>query len=255
MEGAARVFAGEFRKATLPVQGAAGGEGVLTPFGLSCRLLFIGGALIELHRRGTDSWTGRIADPSGAFEFRMERPDALLQQALLDLTPPCFVTILGQTRPGRGNPPAGPTLRLLEVIETGREIRDLWIVRTAEVTLQRLSLMRNAIRTGGGDAEVTTALRFYGTTEADIRDMAETVRQALATVRQSSSGSIGDEDLREKVLAIIRESAGRSGITLDTIIDLAGRDGIDANRARETVRALVLEDECYQPARDVFKPL
>lgn len=255
MEGAARVFAGEFRKATLPLRDVRGDGGVLTPFGLSCRVLFISGAMIELHRRGTDYWMGRVADPSGAFEIRTERPDAFLQQALLDLTPPCFVTILGEARPAKGDPPAAPTLKLLEVVEIGREIRDLWIVRTAETTVRRLNLMRNAILAGAGEADITTALQFYGTTEADIREMAETVRQALATVRSSPPDTIRDEDVREKVLAIIRESGGRSGIALDTIIDLAEKDGIDATRAREAVRALVLEDECYQPARDVFKLL
>jgi RPA family protein len=255
VEGAARVFASEFGKATLPLRGGSADEGVLTPFALPCRLLFIAGALIELQTRGKDYWAGRVADPSGVFEIRAERPDAFLRQALLDLNPPCFVTILGEARPGRGTPPASPTIRLLEITETDRAVRDAWTVRTAETTVRRLSLLVNALRAGTADEEVMSALGFYGTAKADIREMAETVQKALATVRGPARIEVRDEDVREKVLAIIRESAGKSGISLDVIIDRAGQDGIDGGRVREAVRALVLDDECYQPARDMFKPL
>jgi RPA family protein len=255
VEGTARVFASEFGKATLPLRGVVGDEGVLTPFALPCRLLFIAGALIELQTRGKDYWTGRVADPSGVFEIRTERPDAYLQQALLDLTPPCFVTILGEAKPGQGTPPAPPTLKLLEIVETDRAVRDIWTIRTAETTVRRLSLLVSAIRAGTADAEVMAALRFYGTAEADVREMANTVQKALGTVGGPAREEVRDEDVREKVLAIIRESAGRSGISLDMIIVQAGQEGIDEGRVREAVRALVLDDECYQPARDMFKPL
>jgi RPA family protein len=255
VEGAARVFAGEYAKATLPLRGVSGDEGVITPFALPCRLLFVAGALIELQTRGKDYWTGRVADPSGVFEIRAERPDAYLRQALLDLTPPCFVTILGEAKPGRGTPPASPTIKLLEISETDRAVRDTWTVRTAETTVRRLSLLVNAIRAGTADAEVMAALGFYGTAEADVREMAETVQQALASVRGHSRENVRDEDVREKVMTIIRESAGKSGISLDVIIDRAGQEGIDGGRVREAVRDLVLDDECYQPARDMFKPL
>jgi uncharacterized protein len=255
VEGAARVFAREFGKATLSLPGIAGDEGVLTPFALPCRQLFITGALIELHTRGKDYWTGRVADPSGVFEIRAERPDAFLEQVLLDLIPPCFVTILGEAKPGRGTPPGSPTIRLLEIVETERSVRDIWTIRTAETTVRRLSLLVSAMRTGTADADILSALRFYKTGEADVREMAETVKQALATVREQSGKDVSDEDIREKVLAIIRESAGSSGISLGTILDRAGQQGIDEGRVREAVRALVLDDECYQPARDMFKPL
>jgi RPA family protein len=255
VEGAARVFAKEYGQATLRLRGIAGDEGVLTPFALPCRLLFIAGALIELQNRGKDYWEGRVADPSGVFEIRAERPDAFLRQAILDLTPPCFVTILGEAKPGRITPPAPPAIRLLEVVGTDRAVRDIWTIRTAETTVHRLSLLVNAIRTGTADEQILSALRFYKTAEADVREMADTVQKALATVSGPARVEVRDEDIREKVLSIIRESAGKSGVSLDVIIERAGQDGIDSARVREAVRALVLDDECYQPARDMFKPL
>jgi RPA family protein len=255
LEGAVRIFAGEFGKATLSLRDAGGNEGVLSPSGLPCRLVFVAGALLEVQRKGPDFWTGRIADPSGVFEFSTERPDSFLRQSLPDLIPPSFVTVIAQTRPGRGNPPAGPTLAVTEIRQTERYVRDLWILRTAELTVERLRFLAHALQTGTDDSLVSAALAYYKTKESDIREMADVVRHALATVSRSHGTAMTGEDVKEKVLAIIRESAGKTGISLDMIIATAGQSGIDGARAREAVKALVEEDECYQPAKDVFKPL
>lgn len=251
MEGAVRLFAREFQHATRPLAN----EGVLSPFGLPCRLVFIAGALTELERRGPDLWTGRVADPSGVFTFSADRADSLLRQTLQDLSPPAFVTLLARARPGIGKAPAQPILGLLEIGPTERDIRDLWVIRTAELTTERLSAVLDALRSGTTDPDISTALSQYGTTEPDLREMAEVVRRALAGVAGSSGDAVTDGDIREKVLTIIRESAGKSGIALDEIIEAAGRSGIDSTRTREAVRALVEEDECYQPSRGIFKPL
>jgi RPA family protein len=255
LEGAVRVFASEFGKATLPLKVAGGDEGVLSPYGLPCRLLFIAGALLEIQRKGPDFWIGRVADPSGVFEFRTERPDSFLRQSLMDLTPPSFVTVIAETRPGRGNPPEKPTLAVIEIRQTVRNVRDLWILRTAELTIERLFLLMKALRTGTDDAMLSAALTYYRTTESDIKEMAEVMRHALTTVSRSSGEAMTDEAIREKVLAIIHDSAGKTGISLDMIIAEAGQSGIDGARVRDAVRALLEEDECYQPARNVFKPL
>jgi RPA family protein len=254
MEGAARVFAGEFSRATLPWR-VGGADGVLSPFGLPCRLLFIAGALLEIHRRGPDFWTGRVADPSGVFEFRTERADAYLRQSLKDLAPPVFVTFIGEARPGRTESGAKPAVAIVEMREAARAVRDLWILRTAELTAARLIAMKKALQTGSGDEASAAAIAQYSTTETEIREMAEMVRKALDSISPSSLNPPKDEEVGETVLAIIRESAGASGISLEVIIETAGRSGIDETRVREALRALVEEDECYQPARNVFKPL
>ncbi len=255
MEGAARIFAREFQQATLPLQAEGLGEGVLSPFGLPCRLLFVAGALIELEHKGPDRWIGRVADPSGVFAFSTEQSDSSLRRVLQDISPPSFVTLLAKARPGAGKVPAAPSLALLEIAQTERSVRDLWIIRTAELTMERLFVMLDALRSGSGDPVVTAALSHYRTTESDLKEMADVVNRALAIVAISSGSTVTDEAVRERVLAIIRESAGKSGIPLEDIIEAAGRSGIDGNRAREAVKALINEDECYQPARGFFKPL
>jgi RPA family protein len=250
MKGAGRVFAREFQGATLPMD-----EGVLSPFGFPCGLLFVAGALIELESKGPDFWTGRVADPSGVFEFRTERPDASLRQSLMELIPPSFVTVLAGTRSGGGTPPAGPTLALIEIGEADRYVRDSWILRTAELTIERLARVMDALRSGSDDIRIALALSHYKTTESDVREMAEVVRHALATVSASTGKAMNGVDVKERVLAIIRESAGKSGISLDAIIDAGGQSGITADKVREAVRSLIEEDECYQPAKGIYKPL
>jgi RPA family protein len=255
MKGAARIFAREFQQATLPLQAEGLGEGVLSPFGLPCRLLFVAGVLTELERKGPDLWIGRVADPTGVFAFSTERSDSSSRQVLQDLSPPSFVTLLAKARPGTGKAPAPPSLALLEIAQTERSVRDLWVIRTAERTVERLFVMLDALHSGSGDPAIAAVLSHYRTTESDLKEMAEVVYRALATVSESSVSTVTDEAVRERVLEIIRESAGKSGIPLEDIIEAAGRSGIDRNRAREAVKALVDEDECYQPARGFFKPL
>jgi DNA replicative helicase MCM subunit Mcm2 (Cdc46/Mcm family) len=65
----------------------------------------------------------------------------------------------------------------------------------------------------------------------------------------------GRDGIKEKILTIIRESAGVKGIPLSDIVTQAGRSGIGEREVRETIRILIEEDECYQPAKEVFKPL
>lgn len=81
------------------------------------------------------------------------------------------------------------------------------------------------------------------------------VGHALTTI-----GPIGEpvqerDGIREKILTIIRESAGPKGIPLSDLLTRAGRYGLGEREVREAVRSLLDEDECYQPARDVFRPL
>jgi RPA family protein len=255
MEGAARIFAREFQQATLPLRNEGQDEGILSPFGLPCRLLFVAGVLTELERKGPDLWIGRVADPTGVFTFSTERTDSYLRQMLQNLSPPSFVTLMAKVRPGSGKAPASPALTLLEIVRTERTVRDLWVIRTADLTSERLFVMLDALRSGTSDHAVAAALLHYQTTEADLKEMAEVVSQALSSIAGSPETAITDENAREKVLAIIREAAGKSGISLDDIIETAGRSGIDGTRAREAVRVLVEEDECYQPSRGIFKPL
>lgn len=249
MEGTTRVFAGEYARARLPLFH----DRVLTPTGACCRRIFLAGALTAADQRGPDLWYGRVADPTGVFEIRGERPDREQQDVLRDLTAPAFVTVLGEAVFFPGN--EKPAVSLLHIQESDRAIRDRWIIRTAGITSDRLSLLAEAFRSGSGPPPVLAACNRYAITADDIRELAGMVCHALDGVTSAPGAVRPQEEITEMVLAIIRESAGRKGISYDDLASIAGKSGIGGRELREAVRILLEEDECYQPAREVFKPL
>jgi len=253
MEGAGRVFAGEYCRATRTLRTDAGDlPAVLTPGGMSCLLLFVAGTLTENDQKGRDAFYGRLADPTGVFELRAERPDTGLQAALSAIRPPAFVTVIGSARLGSTGV---PYLDLHEIREVDRAVRNLWIIRTAEITAERLILLREALQSGSGNEEITAAITAYQVTEADISTLAGMACTALGQVDGIALAGESDPAVKETVLALIRESAGKKGIPLEELISLAAGSGIDETTVRKAVRVLLEEDECYQPARDVLKPL
>jgi RPA family protein len=209
--------------------------------------------LTEAGFRGPDLWYGRVADPTGVFEIRAERPDREQQEILRTLTVPSFVTVVGEAVffPGE----EGPGVLLLTIRESDRDIRDRWILRTAEITGERLALITDTLRSGTGPGPATTALGQYALNASGIADLARMACHALEAVISSPGTARPQEEITAAVLAIIRESAGKKGISYDDLAALAGKSGIGRRELREAVRILLEEDECYQPAREVFRPL
>jgi len=165
------------------------------------------------------------------------------------------VTAVGEARPGKANPSSGPILALVEIRLTERCVRDFWILRTAELTIGRLARVNRALRAGTEDPLIAAACQHYKITGTDIRDMADMVRDALAAVTTSPGGEPALVNARETLLAVIRESSGKSGISFDRIVEEGKKTGIDETRAREIIKSLLEDDEIYQPSREVFKPL
>ena len=253
MEGAGRIFAGEYCQATCTRRTKSDDmPALLSPGGMSCLLLFVAGTLTESDQKGRDAFYGRVADPTGVFELRAERPDTGLQASLSAISPPAFVTVIGRARLGSTGV---PYMDLSEIREVDRAVRNLWIIRTAEITAERLVLLQKALRSGSGDEEVCAAITAYQVTGADIRALADMVCMALGQVDGISPADISGSPVKETVLTLIRESAGNKGISLEDLIHLAAGSGIDETMVRKAVRVLLEEDECYQPARDVLKPL
>jgi RPA family protein len=220
-----------------------------------CRLLFLSGTLTEKEQSSGDYFYGRVADPTGVFELRKIRPDAGLQAVISGIDAPRFVTVIGQARMNTACANPVPYIELLEIREVDRPTRDIWIVRTAELTFDRLFEMKNALENGTGNAQFLQAISDFHINAASIGKLAEMACHALDQVAEISVNEGIKPEVKEKVLLIIRESAGKKGISLDELIRLAGESGIDETEAREAIRTLLEEDECYQPARNVYKPL
>jgi len=256
MEGAGRIFAGEYCRAR-HVRADFAGENpsLLTPGGMVCNLLFIAGTLTEKGQNSGDYLSGRVADPTGVFQIRKMRPDAGLKEVLAGIEIPSFVTVIGQARATAHAADPAPFIELLEIREVDRMVRDTWIVRTAELTCSRLALLKEALHSGRGSREYALAMKEFPIDSAHIGSLADMARKALAQVADTAPSEGMHAEAREKVLSIIRDSAGKKGLPLDELIGLAGTAGIDEKAVREAVRTLLEEDECYQPAREVYKPL
>jgi RPA family protein len=220
-----------------------------------CRLLYIAGTLTGKEQHSGGPFYGRVADPTGVFEIRKMRPDAGLQTAISGIEVPAFVTVLGQARVMTDGENPSPYIELVEIRGAERMIRDLWIVRTAELTFERLSLMRDAIGSGTGSDPFVRAISEFQMTQSALGSLAEMACRALEHVVDPSEKEATDSRVKEKVLSIIRESAGKKGMPLEELIRLAEKSGIDETAVRQSVMTLLEEDECYQPAREVYKPL
>lgn len=256
MEGAGRIFAGEYSGARYARADLAGeSPALITPGGMVCRLLFVAGTLTEKAIPGGETVYARVADPTGVFEIRKIRPDAGLKAALSSIEIPSFVTVLGYARITTNDEEPVPYLDLVDLREVDRTTRDTWIIRTSELTTDRLSLITEAIESGKGNPEVLCAVAQFHASTASVGMLAKMVSRGLEQVAVRSLPGGEGAEIRERVLSIIRDSAGKSGLPLDQLIMLGGNAGIPEKMVRDAVRLLLEEDECYQPARDVYKPL
>ncbi|MCK9278732.1 MAG: hypothetical protein M0P22_11655 [Methanoculleus sp.] len=254
MEPVDRVFARDFSAARHTVDSGDGRDGsyVVTPAGAWCRRLFIVGALTE--RRGSgDVMQARIADPTGTFRVTVDwqSPDAI--ETLGYIEPPAFVAVTGRATLTGSGPRAYAAVDVEAINVVDRTVRDLWVQKTAGATLDRLEALEKALG-GDGDERVATALRLYGTTEEDIRDMAGMVRTALAIVRPDiTPGDIAPVAGREILLAALADEGGARGIGIDDAVAAGVRSGLSARDARAALEELLAAGECYQPASGMIK--
>jgi RPA family protein len=143
-EPARRAFAAELRETR--VQFREGNEEkspsfVLLPTGERCNRIFVVGTMTEKKRQGEQNifYRARVVDPTGTF-FIMAgsyQPEAMQQMARIE--PPSFVAVVG--KPTLYETPDGAVLvsvRAESITTVERDVRDQWVLDTAEATLDRL---------------------------------------------------------------------------------------------------------------------
>ena len=96
MEGAARVFPGDFSGSTLsvPADEAGSPAWVVTPGGAWCRSLYLCGALTEVVEI-TDVLHCRVADPTGAFDIVSGGRRAAITEQIRAIPVPSFIAVTG----------------------------------------------------------------------------------------------------------------------------------------------------------------
>ena len=251
MEGAARVFAGEFSRSTgsLPDPAGEGPPLVLTPGGAVCGRIFIAGAVTEIADYGA-GLRCRISDPTGVFTVDCPgngKPD--VYEALKKVPVPSFIAIIGRAQVRTGTR-TEPFIRPESVQIIGRPARDAWVVRTAENTLDRIHHLADALEGGAPGAAAAAVLVHYHTTKNDLQELVALVSSALSGLGPPPSAEPAPaQDAREVLVAILSEQQGPKGMPVEGLFAEAVLRGLPKERAEAALAEMIREDDCYQPQK------
>jgi hypothetical protein len=255
MEGAARVFAGDYNMATLSVAGDEGSPcWVVTPGGAWCRLLYLAGALTEVRENG-DMLHCRLADPTGAFDVVIGGRRTPVAGVVRKIVVPAFVTISGTAQFYRRNGEAVVSVRPDHVLVVDRGIRDYWVLTTAESTICRLERLLEAVEGRLTDKRVLAVVHHYGLSLAMLREMAAMVDGAVQSVRPTTNNPATGTDVRGIIMEILREESGPRGTAVQHVIECAAAQGFAQEAVLAAIGELIQDDDCYQPQKGYLKLL
>jgi len=255
MEGAARVFAGDFAGATLSVPDEDNGPArIVTPGGTYCRLLYLCGAVTEI-TEAADVLHCRLADPTGAFDIVYGGRHAALAEQIRAIPVPSFIAVTGTAslyrRNGRDEVSVRP--EFVQVID--RAVRDRWITSTADMTITRLEQLLDLLEGRSMDPRAGMVVRHYGLTKERIGKMAAMVEGALASIRTAPPPREEQADISAIIMETIRAKSGPRGVAVEDILAEAGTKGYGNDAVLAAIRTLVENDDCYQPQKGYVKPL
>lgn len=256
MEGAARVFAGEFSRSTLVESPGDSGasEGVVTPAGACCRQVFFAGVLTEADESG-DMARCRVADPTGAFDLISWRKGAL-KDAITTIPIPSFVSVTGLAQVNQNRRPGSPTIRPEQILPIDRATRDQIYLSTAEYTLHRIGQMRLAIKGGEADEKIKRALRHYATTAKDLQELLEMVERVVLGIRPLAPAPAEvAADVIAEVRGLVETAPGPQGIAVEEVIAVLEGKGIRKESVLAALESLIVDDECYQPRKGYVRLL
>jgi RPA family protein len=257
MEGAVRLFAGEFSQSTLTVPGEdeKSAAWVVSPSGAYCHQVFLAGALVEVQEQG-DMLSARFADPTGGFDLVCGGKNTPLAESIRKIPLPSFVSVSGRAQLYRREGKTMLTIRPDQVHVIDRLIRDQWVITTAVATLARLEVVHYALKGTCTDSRILQACSHYSPTSADLGKLADMVAGALTSVRPlQEPGGVVQMDPREIILEYIRTTSGPRGVAVEEILEMATMRAISREAVLAAIESLIVEDECYQPQKGFVKPL
>lgn len=218
LDAAARLFAGEIAMTTLIADGS-----FLSPTGASGRRIFFTGALTSVSSDG-GRVRARLADPTGTLTVVAGWREAAAASALQAIEPPAFVAVSGM--------PAAAGSEMVIVPETvvrvERDVRDTWVLRTADLTLSRLECVAAA-----------------------PADLAQMVRTALHSVQDAPGRSVL-LDARAVLVFLLEEAPGRRAAE-ETLLAAVEERGLGRDAAGKALAKLMEEGECYMPSTGQVK--
>ncbi|MGA9086809.1 MAG: hypothetical protein ACLQMU_04100 [Methanoregula sp.] len=257
MEGATRVFAGDFSGATLTVPADDPGSPgwIVTPGGAWCRLLYLCGALTEVTEIA-DVLHCRLADPTGAFDIVAGGRMGAVAEQIRAIPVPSFIAVTGTAQLYTKNGSRAVSVRPEYIHVIDRAVRDRWIALTADMTLARLELLLASLEECTGDARADRTIRHYGLTRERLREMVSMVGGALDSARTAPAAPpVAEEDISAIVMEIIRAKSGPRGVAVQDVIDAGEAGGFTKDAVLAAIGTLVTNDDCYQPQKGYVKPL
>lgn len=256
MDTAQRIFAGEFGMTDycFETDDIPNAVTILTPGGALCSCLYIVGACTDIIPATGGGLQFRLADPTGAFPVHAGREHPAVLEALRDIRPPVFIAVRGFLRHAGRKKGGTPVVRPESAVVVDRCIRDLWVLRTADRTLDRLELLQ-AVRNGdAAHRNAERAIAHYGAADGIIRTLSEMVEAALATVRDAPD-PVSTAEHRTAITSLIRDHGGSRGIPLTDLLEQAGRLGLDRACVESEIEGLLADGECYMPTNGHVKLL
>jgi len=203
-----RIFADEFNRANLRhSQGTdRAPHYIVTPTGAKCNRLFVVGVATEIDNIGTEEglWRARISDPTGVFTIYAGQYQPEATTFFSELQIPAFVAVTGKARIYEPEDGAVYTsIRPEEANIVNADVRDRWILNTAERTMERVNAMKLALSSNLRGEElrdylkgqisvelvdgVVMALDHYQITEAYLHQLVDMVGGAVKAVSKGVS--------------------------------------------------------------------
>jgi RPA family protein len=257
MDGAVRLFAGEFSSSTLtvPDRDDRNAAWVVTPSGGFCRQVFIAGALVEVHEL-EGFLTFRVADPTGGFDCICGGNTTSLAESVRAIPLPSFVSVAGRAQMYRRDGKSVLTIRPEHVQVIDRRTRDQWVITTARATIRRLEAMLAVLKGTSPDDRIRKAVSHYSPTPELLDGLAGLVEDALASVRPAEeSAAVAVADPRDTIMEFLRAKSGPRGTSVEEVLGMARANGISQEAALAAIESLIVDDECYQPQKGFVKLL
>lgn len=282
-EIAKRVFAKEFEacreldKSERPVSETADSKSpnlLISPLGLILNRVFVVGVLTELDSIGTQNemWKARIVDPTGAFTVYAGQfqPDASIFFSTVQV--PAFIALTGKARIYEPEPGSVfVSIRAEEANVVDEEIRNRWVVDTAEQTVDRLEAFSDALASGYRGETLREYLLERGVSEdlaegisiilererapqAFAKQLRASVREGLRALNFEAEDTAGAKaDQKEFVLELLREMGGGKGTDYAAFVDAAVSKGIPEEVVEEVIRSLLAGGQCYEPKIGIIR--
>jgi RPA family protein len=189
-EPARRAFAQEFNDAGHTFKESDDDRApvyLLLPTGVKANRVFVVGTLTETEDLGDDSeyWQGRVVDPNGdtffvyAGQYQQEA-----MGFLQTVEPPAYVAVVGKPRTYEtSDGDVNVSIRPESITQVSEDIRDRWVVETAERTMERLQVFDE------GGEYIDEARERY---DPDLDEYREMTISALKSLNQAENDD-GDQ--------------------------------------------------------------